>query len=423
MASLDIGTRDGCIAALGNLSTAKADQTLQAPGLHVLPGVIDTHVHFREPGLVHKEDLESGTAAAALGGVTAVFEMPNTDPPTVSADALNDKITRSHARLYADIAFYVGATDGNLDDLPRLERLAGCCGIKVFLGSSTGGLLIDDDSMLLRLLTSGHRRVAVHAEDESRLRSRQSKAEEGGSAAFHPVWRDVQTAFKATERALALADKTRRRLHILHVSTADEIEILKQRRDLATIEVTPQHLTLVDPDCYERLGTLAQLNPPIRGEQHCSALWKAVQDGVVDVIGSDHAPHTLEEKQRRYPTSPSGMPGVQTLVPVMLTHVAEGRLTLERFVDLTSAGPARVFGIACKGRIVVGYDADFTIVDLTHRRTISNDWIRSKCHWTPFAGTQCTGWPIFTIVRGRLVMREGELVAPVGRPIRFGETL
>jgi dihydroorotase len=214
----------------------------------------------------------------------------------------------------------------------------------------------------------------------------------------------------------------RRRLHILHVSTADEIEILKQRRDLATIEVTPQHLTLVGPDCYERLGTLAQLNPPIRSQEHCSALWKAVQDGVVDVIGSDHAPHTLEEKQRRYPMSPSGMPGVQTLVPIMLTHVAEGRLTLERFVDLTSAGPARVFGIACKGRIVVDYDADFTIVDLTHRRTISNDWIRSKCRWTPFAGTQCTGWPIFTIVRGRLVMREGELVAPVGRPIRFGET-
>jgi dihydroorotase len=293
------------------------------------------------------------------------------------------------------------------------------------MGSSTGNLLVADDDTLLQVLRSGFRRVAVHAEDEYRLRKRRPLAEaDDAHPRLHPVWRDEETALRATTRLLRLASEAHRRVHVLHVTTAEEMALLRGHRDIATVEVTPQHLTLEAPDCYDRLGTLAQMNPPIRGARHREALWRAVLDGTVDVLGSDHAPHTRAEKAEPYPKSPSGMPGVQTLLPVMLDHVNAGRLSLLRLVDLTSAGPARVFNIAGKGRIAAGYDADLTLVDLGATRTITNDWIASRCGWTPFAGMKVTGWPAATIIRGRLVMREGELLGkPSGRPVRFGETL
>lgn len=421
----DIGVRQGRVAALGDLGGAKTAQSFDARGLHVLPGVIDTQVHFREPGAEYKEDLETGTRAAVLGGVTAVFEMPNTNPSTVHASDLADKLSRAEGRAWCDIAFYIGADAENADKLRRLERLPGCCGVKIFMGSSTGSLLVPDDETLSKILRSGSRRVAVHSEDESRLRKRRALAEtDDAHPRLHPVWRDEQTALGATTRLLRLAGEARRRIHVLHVSTGDEMELLRGHRDFATVEVTPQHLTLEAPDCYDRLGTFAQMNPPIRGAQHREALWRAVTDGTVDVLGSDHAPHTREEKEKPYPKSPSGMPGVQTLVPLMLDHVHAGRLTLARFVDLTSAGPARVFNIAGKGRIAAGYDADFTLVDLGARKEIRDDWIASRCGWTPFAGMKVTGWPMATIIRGRVVMRDGETQGKqAGRPIRFGETL
>ena len=421
----DIGVRQGRVAGLGDLGGAKASETFDARGLHVLPGVIDTQVHFREPGNEHKEDLETGTKAAVLGGVTAVFEMPNTNPSTVHASDLADKLKRADGRAWCDIAFYIGAAAENADKLARYERLPGCCGVKIFMGSSTGSLLVPDDDSLLKVLKSGSRRVAVHSEDEYRLRKRRPLVETDDShPRLHPVWRDEETAVGATTRLLRLAVEAHRRIHVLHVSTGDEMEILRQHRDIATVEVTPQHLTLEAPDCYDRLGTYAQMNPPIRGAKHREALWRAVRDGTVDVLGSDHAPHTRAEKDVAYPKSPSGMPGVQTLVPIMLDHVAAGRLTLARFVDLTSAGPARVFNIAGKGRIAAGYDADFTLADLRAKKTITDDWIASRCGWTPFAGQKVTGWPKATIIRGRIVMRDDETIGkPAGRPIRFGETL
>ncbi len=417
---VDVGVRGGRIAALGELGAAAAAQRVDVTGLHVLPGVIDPQVHFREPGLTHKEDLGSGSASAALGGVTAFFEMPNTSPPTDSAAALAWKVARARETSWVDFAFFAGATKQNVGELAALERLEGCAGIKVFLGSSTGTLLVDDEASIEAVLGHGARRIACHSEDEARLKARRPLAEKG-SVHAHPEWRDEECAVLSTRRLLALARKTGRRVHVLHVTAAGELPLLEAARDVATFETSPQHLTLAAPDCYDRLGTLAQMNPPIREARHRDALWEAVKNGLVDVLGSDHAPHTLEEKARPYPSSPSGMPGVQTLVPVMLTHVAAGRLSLERFVDLTSSGVARVFGLPTKGRLAVGSDADFTVVDLQAKWTITTAWSKSKCGWTPFDGFEATGKPVATVVRGSVVMRDGQLVgSPRGAPVSFG---
>ena len=422
--AVDVGVRGGRIAALGDLSRADGAEVLEAAGLHVLPGAIDTQCHFREPGHMEKEDLAHGTAAAVLGGIVAIFEMPNTNPSTLARSDLEDKLARAKGRAWVDHAFFVGAAAENVENLADLERQPGCCGVKIFMGSSTGSLLVEDDETLFEVLRGGHRRVAVHSEDETRLRERLALVRDGADVAMHPEWRDAETARLATERLLALARRAGRRVHVLHVTTAEEMPLLAANKDLATVEVTPQHLTLAAPECYERLGTLAQMNPPIREARHREALWQGVAAGIVDVIGSDHAPHTLEDKARPYPTSPSGMPGVQTLLPLLLDHVNAGRLSLERVVDLTSAGPARIYGIAGKGRIAVGYDADLSIVDLGARREITSDWLASKCGWSPFEGWTVTGWPLATVIRGAAVMREGELIGePAGRPVRFIETL
>ena len=418
----DVGVRDGRTVAVGDLSRADGGEVIDATGLHVLPGIIDTQVHFREPGNEHKEDLESGTRAAVMGGVTAVFEMPNTDPPTTTPEALADKLDRADGRAWSDYAFYVGATPENAETLGELENLPGCCGIKIFMGSSTGGLLVPDDASLRRVLENSRRRVAVHAEDEERLKARAHIASEAAHPRAHPEWRDVETAFNATRRLISLAEELRRRVHVLHVTTREEATYLAGHKDVASVEVTPQHLTLEAPHCYDRLGTFAQMNPPVREARHRSGLWQAVANGVVDVIGSDHAPHTRDEKSRVYPKTPSGMPGVQTLLPVMLNHVHAGRLSLTRLIDLLCQGPNRLFGIVGKGRLAVGYDADFTLVDLAASREITDDWVAAKCGWTPFAGMTVTGWPIGTIIRGRPAMREGQLIdEPSGRVMRFYE--
>jgi dihydroorotase len=417
----DVAIRDGRIAAVGSIAADKAGEVIDAAGLHILPGVIDTQVHFREPGLDHKENLESGSRGAVLGGVTAVFEMPNTKPLTTTAERLADKIARARNRMFCDFAFYVGGTRENIADIPTLERLEGSAGIKVFMGSSTGDLLVDDEAALDRILAATRRRSAFHAEDEERLNARRG-IRRAGDPSSHPEWRDPEAALIATRRLVRLAEKHKKRVHVLHVSTAGEMEFLAGHKEWASIEVTPHHLTLVAPECYEKLGTYAQMNPPVRDEAHRTAIWRALASGLVDILGSDHAPHTRDEKDAAYPASHSGMTGVQTLVPIMLDHVNAGRLSLERFVDLTSAGPQRLFGIRNKGRIAVGYDADLTVVDMKRRATITNDWIASLSGWTPYDGKGVTGWPVGTIVRGRRVMWEGEILgAAAGAPVSFYE--
>jgi dihydroorotase len=357
-----------------------------------------------------------------MGGVTAVFEMPNTNPLTVTEDALADKVRRATDRMHCDFAFFVGGTHLNAPHVGELERLPGAAGIKIFMGSSTGDLLVGDDTGLRAILANVRRRVSVHSEDEPRLRERLGERVKGDPAS-HPVWRDVTAALRSTHRLVRIAREEGARVHVLHISTAEEIEYLRTEKDIASVEVTPQHLTL-DASGYFLLGTRLQMNPPIRELRHAERLWQAVADGTADILGSDHAPHTLEEKAKPYPESPSGMPGVQTLVPIMLNHVANRRLTLERFVDMTSHGPSRLFQMAGKGRIAAGYDADLTIVDLKRRDTITDAMMASRAGWTPYDGMKVTGWPVGTIVRGHRVMWEGTLTMPsMGRAVRFSEAL
>jgi dihydroorotase len=421
-AERDVGVIGGRIAEIGSIDASRAGEVVDCKGLHVLPGVIDSQVHFREPGAEHKEDLETGSLGAVMGGVTAVFEMPNTSPLTVTRETFEDKIRRGRHRMHCDFAFWVGGTHGNAEEVQELERLPGAAGIKIFMGASTGDLLVPDDEGVEAILSHTRRRVAVHSEDEYRLIERKNLRVEGDPSS-HPVWRDEVAALRCTERLVRIARKTGARIHLLHVSTAEEMEFIRAHKEYATVEVTPQHLTFTADD-YARLGTRLQMNPPIRAPHHRDGVWRGLEQGVADVLGSDHAPHTLEEKAKPYPASPSGMTGVQTLVPVMLDHVNAGRLSLARFVDLTSAGPLRIFGIAGKGRIAVGYDADLTIVDLKRRETISDNWIASRSKWTPYDGKTVTGWPVGTIIRGWRVMWENELVTPSGgEPLRFVEAL
>lgn len=418
----DIGIRNGRIEAIGSLAAGSAGEVIDCTGLHILPGVVDSQVHFREPGLEHKEDLETGSLAAVLGGVTSVFEMPNTKPLTTSAETLDDKIRRGRHRMHCDFAFWVGGTRDNAKDVAELERLPGAAGIKVFMGSSTGNLLVEDDEGVRSILKNTRRRAAFHSEDEFRLKERENLRVEGDPSS-HPVWRDVTTALQCTERLVGIARETGARIHVLHISTAEEIDFLQGHKDVATCEATPHHLTL-SADEYATLGNLIQMNPPVREKRHRDGVWKGVDQGIIDVLGSDHAPHTLDEKQKSYPASPSGMTGVQTLVPIMLDHVNAGKLSLERFVDLSSHGPNRIFGMARKGRIAVGYDADLTIVDMKRRETITHEQAGSKAGWTPYHGKTVTGWPVGTFVRGIKVMWEAEIVNPnKGEPVEFLEAL
>lgn len=417
----DIAISGGRIAEIGDLGSAGAAEIIDAAGLHILPGVIDTQVHFREPGLTHKEDLETGSRAAVAGGVTAVFEMPNTKPLTTTEDTLADKVRSARHRMFCDFAFFVGGTRENIAEIPKLEKLEAAAGMKVFMGSSTGDLLVDEEDALDRIIARISRRASFHAEDEDRLKARMHLRRKGDPSS-HPEWRDPEAALIATKRLVGLAEKHGKRVHVLHVSTAEEMEFLRNHKSYATVEVTPHHLTLQAPECYERLGAYAQMNPPVRDARHRAAIWHALQSGVVDVLGSDHAPHTREEKEHTYPDTHSGMTGVQTLVPTMLDHVNAGRLSLQRLVDLTSHGPQRLFGIRNKGRIAVGYDADLTVVDLKRRVRISNDWIESRCGWTPYDGATVTGWPVGTFVRGHKAMWEGEINGPArGEPVQFLE--
>ena len=417
----DVAVRGGKILGVG--SYPDAARRIDCTGLDVLPGVIDSQVHFREPGLEHKEDLESGGRAAVMGGITAVFEMPNTNPNTDSVMRIQDKLDRAYHRMYCDHAFYVGATAENAPELADLERIPGTAGVKIFMGASTGNLLVAHDPELARVLASGTRRVAIHSEDEDRMNARKGERVEGDPSS-HPVWRDDESAMLSTRRILRLAREAKRPIHILHITTPAELELIAQHRDIATCEVTPQHLTLWAEDAYPRLGSYAQMNPPIRSKAHRDGLWHWLQQGVPDVLGSDHAPHTKEEKAKSYPASPSGMPGVQTLLPLMLDHVAKGNMTLERLIDMTSSGVQRVFGLVGKGRIATGYDADFTVIDRKGRFTITEDWLESRCGWSPFTGMELEGRVVGTIVRGHTAMWEGQLGERAqGEPLRFAGAL
>jgi len=420
MEQTSVAVRMGRIAAFGVGTDATADQTIDATGLHVLPGLIDPHVHLRDPGDASIESIPTGTRAAVLGGLTAVFDMPNTSPSITNAEQVAWKQCYVETNAWCDMGLYVGGTKTNIPQIAELEAARGVCGIKIFAGSSTGDLMVEDDEHLERVMRAGRRRISYHSEDEFRLQARKPLFKSGDPYSNHMVWRDEETAFLGTRRLMALATRTGRPAHILHVSTAQELDYLKDYRDISTVEVLVNHLTQFAPDVYDTLKGFGVMNPPIRGREHMEAAWRAVRDGTVDTIGSDHAPHPRAAKLKPWPDCPAGLTGVQTLVPVMLNHVNAGRLSLPRMVDLMCAGPARVYGVVGKGRLAAGYDADFTLVDMRKQRTIEDSWIVTPCGWTPFAGMQVTGWPVATIVRGHAVMREDEVMgAPVGKLVRF----
>ena len=416
-----IGIKAGRIASLA--ARGGAAQTIDATGLHVLPGIIDPHVHFRDSGqaeLPEVETLETGSRGAVLGGITAVFDMPNTGTPGIDEPALTAKRASIAGRAWCDVGLYVGATKQNIDHLATLEAEPGICAVKLFAGSSTGTLLIEDDASIEAVMRAGRRRIAFHAEDEYRLQARRTLFAVGDDFANHASWRDPECAALGTSRIIALARKTGRPAHILHVSAAEEFSILAAHRDIASVEVLVNHLTQIAPDAYDRLGAYAVMNPPIRDREHVEAAWRAVADGLVDTIGSDHAPHPHSAKQRPWPDTAAGLTGVQTLLPVMLNQVHQGRLSLERLVSLMAEGPARIYGAVGIGRIAVGYQANFTLVDVAAQRRIEPDWLVSPCGWSPFTGEQVTGWPVMTIIRGELVMRDGAVQgAPSGQSINF----
>ncbi|MAU28190.1 MAG: dihydroorotase [Pelagibacterales bacterium] len=417
--NLNIGIKDNKITLLSTTNNYEASNIIDAKNLTILPGVIDSQVHFREPGSEHKEDLHTGSKGAALGGVTSVFEMPNTYPPTSTVERLKDKFELAKDRMWVNYAFYAGATPENFSFLPELEKVPGCVGVKIFMGSSTGNLLIPDDETLINVLKSRNFRVAVHAEDEPRLIERK-KLIKSNDVHFHPIWRDELSALNATKRVIKGANASKKPVHILHITTEEEIEYIRQNKEYISVEVTPQHLTLSAPDCYDKLGTFAQMNPPIRESRHQKGLWKGIKDGVVDVIGSDHAPHTIEEKHKPYPDTPSGMPGVQTLLPIMLDHVNNGNLSLFKLCQLISTNPAKLYKVINKGEIKLNNDADLTIIDLNKEVKIKDDMMANKSGWTPFNNKNVKGWPIMTIVNGNIVMRDGELIGkPIGKPVSF----
>lgn len=413
----DLLCHDGTIERIAPHITAPADETLDAGGNLLLPGVIDPQVHFREPGREYKEDLGSGSRAAVKGGVTSFLEMPNTDPTTSNQAALDDKLRRAAEKCVANYGFFIGATPDNLDEI---NHASPACGIKIFMGASTGTLLVDKAEDLERIFANGSRLIAVHAEDEARIRARREQFKDRTDVAVHSDIRDNRSALLATELALALSRKYRRRLHILHLSTHEEVELLRRDKPAwVTAEVIPNHL-LLNVNDYARLGALVQMNPPIRRPEDNATLWAGLHDGTIDFIATDHAPHTLEEKRKPYPQSPAGMPGVETSLPLMLTEMKSGRCTLAEIQKWMCYGPAEAYGIRHKGKILEGWDADLTIVDTEHARPVRNEDMFTRVGWSPFSGRELTGWPIYTVVGGQVAFDRGKIRDGVhGRPLSF----
>jgi dihydroorotase len=385
----------------------------------VLPGIIDTQTHFREPGSTDREDLESGSRGAVLGGVTSVFEMPNTNPPTSNLVEFEKKLNLAKNRMHCNYAFYFGATPENVEQLSKLKGLKGCCGVKLFAGSSTGKLLVDKEADIEKVISQSDRIVSIHSEDEEILNLRKKFIKEG-DVHSHPEWRNTECAISSTRRVVKIAERYNKQIHVLHVTTKDEVDFLAMHKKNVTFEITPQHLTLYAPDCYDKLGTFAQMNPPIRKKEHYDRLWVAIKNSVVDVLGSDHAPHSIEDKKKRYPASPSGMPGVQTILPVMLNHVNNEKLSLDQLIKLMCENPCKIFGIKNKGHIKENFDADLTIVDMNKEQTIKDEMIASKCGWTPFNNFNVKGFPVATIINGKIVMFDGKVnVEGSGQPLDF----
>ena len=418
LVKVDLALEGNKIKKIGKVEL-NSSKAIDATDKVVLPGIIDTQTHFREPGSTDVEDLESGSRAAVLGGVTSLFEMPNTNPPTSNLIEFDKKLQLAKNRMHSNYAFYFGATPDNIDQLSKLKDVEGCCGVKLFAGSSTGKLLVDKEADIEKVISNSDRIVSIHSEDEEILQMRM-QFKKKGNVHSHPEWRNVECAMSSTRRVVKIAERYNKKIHVLHVSTKEEVDFLAMHKKNVTFETTPQHLTLYAPDCYDKLGSYAQMNPPIRSKEHYDKLWVAIKNNIVDVLGSDHAPHSKENKDKEYPNTPSGMPGVQTIFPIMLNHVNKGKLSLEQLMKLMCENPCKIFGIKNKGYIKEGFDADLTIVDMKKAQVIKNEMMASKCGWTPFHNYEVKGFPIGTIINGNLVMSEGKIISKAqGKPLKF----
>jgi dihydroorotase len=414
----DIGLLGNKIKKIGKIEL-NSSKVYDATDKVVLPGIIDTQVHFREPGSTDSEDLESGSRAAVLGGVTALFEMPNTNPPTSNLFEFDKKLRAARNRMHSNYAFYFGATPDNTNQLAQLKDVEGCCGVKLFAGSSTGNLLVDKEADIEKVISSSDRIVSIHSEDEDIIKLRK-KFIKKGDVHSHAEWRNTEVAMSSTRRVVKIAERYNKKIHVLHVTTREEVDFLAMHKKNVSFETTPQHLTMYAPDCYDKLGTYAQMNPPLRTKEHYDRLWVAIKNNIVDVLGSDHAPHLKKNKDKEYPNSPSGMPGVQTIFPVMLDHVNNGKLSLQQLINLMCKNPCKIFGIKNKGYIKEGFDADLTIADMNKEVIIKNEMIASKCGWTPFNNYKVKGFPVGTIVNGHLVMSDGKVIEESkGTPLKF----
>jgi dihydroorotase len=413
---VDVVIEGSRIADIDPASQLPVDEVIDATGLHLLPGVIDDQVHFREPGLTHKEDLEHASRACAKGGVTTFLEMPNTIPNTTSQARINEKLELASRKSLVNYGFYIGATPNNIAELKAARRTPG---IKIFVGSSTGDLLVDDQQTLEQIFAQTTLPICAHCEDESIVRGNMQKYRGTRDITDHSRIRDHQAALVATKRMIDLAHRHAHRFHVLHVSTAAETELIADHRQLVTGEACHHHL-LFNIDHYARLGTLVQMNPSLKRQEDSAALWCALDDGRLQVVATDHAPHTWEEKQQAYPDSPSGLPAVENSLALMLNEVAAGRCSLTQVAHWMCEAPARVWDIVNKGRIAVGYDADLVLVDLALVKDVRNDQQETKCRWSPWNGVPLTGWPVQTWVMGHEVFRRGKFTdQPQGQEARF----
>jgi dihydroorotase len=393
------------IAAIDPAVHVQVDQVVDGSGKYLIPGVIDDQVHFREPGLTHKEDLAAASRACAKGGVTTFLEMPNTVPNTITVERLHEKLALASQRSIVNYGFYIGATPHNVDQLKQARRTPG---IKIFIGSSTGDLLVDEQQALEQIFAETSLPICAHCEDETTVRANQQRFADQHDVAIHSLIRDREAAVIATRRSIDLATRHRHRFHVLHVSTADELPLIAAARPYVTAEVCPHHLFFHTGD-YARLGSLVQMNPSIKEASDNAALWQALLDGRIQVVATDHAPHTWEEKQRPYPQSPSGLPAVENSLALMLNQVAQGRCSLEQVVHWMCEAPALVWDLVDKGRIEVGYDADLVLVDLERKAEVRNAEQLTKCGWSPWDGETLQGWPVMTWVRGHCVFDHGRI--------------
>ena len=418
--NLDILIEDNQIKKVEKNISDDANEVKDCNGLTIFPGFIDTHVHFREPGHPKKETLESGSRAAVLGGITGIFEMPNTSPITDSKEMLEDKLSRAKNNMHCNYAFYFGATNENSDKLDFLKGFDGCCGVKMFVGSSTGDLLVKDNFYIEQVIKNSPRIVSIHSEDEDMLVARKNIIEEG-NVKSHYKWRSVECAVSSTKKLIAFANKHKKNIHILHITTKDEVDYVRENKpEFVTLETTPQHLTLYAPDIYDQLDTFAQINPPIRTKDHRDGIWKGVDEDLISIIGSDHSPHTKEEKKQPYPKSPSGMPGTQTIGLIMTDYFLKGKISLKKLVDLLCINPCKIFGIKNRGALKTGNIADLTIYKLNEKFMIKDEWIESKCGWTPFNGTSVDVTPYGTIINGKTAVWNQKLIEKgFGKPYSF----